>query len=107
MNTKSFYHVVSILFQPPSGHWTPQIQSKEWINLFSHLRRVEWDSIFKQTEDDSDLNTQLPPKLKIPKYNRPNLELLEDYIKLYIYRKLMTGKLLSPSTCINRTYRSS
>ena len=37
----------------PILQWPPQIEKNEWLNLILQLRRVEWNSIDDQQQDDA------------------------------------------------------
>ena len=65
----------------PTPKWNSRNENNEWLNLIRHIRSCEWASIF-QDEGKTDF-TNLPNKLKIPKYNRPNKEEVEENIQVY------------------------
>ena len=49
--------------------------------------------------------SNLPPKLKLPKFNRPNLELLDN--SMFIYRELVSSKLRNLKPTVTKLYRTS
>ena len=63
------------------------------MNLFSHIRRVEWQDVLADENEEINENDadKLPNKLKITKSNRPDKELVSD--KVHAYQKSVSGKL--------------
>ena len=55
------------------------------MNLFSHIRRVEWQDVLADKNEEINKNDidKSPKKLKIPKFNRPNKELIDDKDQSY------------------------
>ena len=58
----------------PTPNWTKEVELNERLNLAMHVRRVEWDDILRREENTFEI--EMPPKLKIPKFNRPDKDLL-------------------------------
>jgi len=81
----------------PTPNWNERIQDVEWLNLMSHIRRAEWNHVYNNSNDESETNDEcidlvdLPQKLKIKKFNRPQPSQLND--KMVTYRELISTKL--------------
>ena len=96
----------------PTPYWSNSIEEKEWNNLIDHLRRCEWNNILSN-DNNADLTenielsnqSNLPPKLKLPKFNRPNPELLDN--SMFIYRELVFSKLRNLKPTVTKLYRTN
>ena len=68
------------------------MEDAEWVNLISHIRRVEWASVNEDDDPDTDAKSEpLPKKPKLQKYNWPNPHRLKENVK--VYRDIITAKL--------------
>ena len=66
---------------------------QEWTELNQHIRRVEWEHIFKTSELDEDGSSEdscdddeadnIPAKLQFVKHNRPNTDQIDEETKAY------------------------
>ena len=66
------------------------MERKEWYNLQSHIRRLEWCNILGNNPDATE-KPKIPEKLKVPKFSRPNSADLDD--KTIAYRECVTTKV--------------
>ena len=55
-------------------NWTSFIEKLEWYNHIQHIHRIEWNDFIQKEHDDGNCAiSDLPYKLKIPKFSRhPN-----------------------------------
>ena len=60
------------------------------LNLALHVRRVECEDILPR---ENFFESEMPPKLKIAKFNRPDKDLLRQQVNAYC--KSVSAKLLS------------
>ena len=69
----------------PTPSWSEIIKNTEWRNLHKHIRRIEMAHVFKNEScvEMSENIQNLPKKLDIPKFNRPDQDLLDSEIKTY------------------------
>ena len=69
----------------PTPNWGNQIEAREWMSYFQHVRRVEWDDYFKtNTKDEQKETSLMPKKLSVPKFSRPNNNELSEETKTYV-----------------------
>ena len=69
----------------PTPLWNSKTETTDWLNLQSHIRKVEWNNVLSN-ENNENKNQEwhnLPTKLKVPKMSRPNLDLVDDKTKAY------------------------
>ena len=88
--------------------WNSKTETTEWLNLQSHIRKVEWNNVLS-IENNENKNQEwhnLPTKLKVPKMSRPNLDLVDDKTKAYC--EAVTSKLrnLKPLVEFSFKYRN-
>ena len=83
----------------PTPYWNENVMDGEWLNLISHIRRVEWDDVLI---DNNEQNT-LPNKLIIPKFNRPDKNLIND--KIHAYYNSVSGKLHNLESKVTHQYK--
>ena len=62
----------------PTTNWTKEVELNERLNLAMHVRKVEWEDILPREENFFE--NEMPPKLKIPKFNRPHKDLLSQQV---------------------------
>ena len=69
----------------PTPNPSESIENCEWINLHTHIRRIEWAHILHEDVKDQDqsLETSTPKKSNISKSSRSEPELLDDKTKTY------------------------
>ena len=65
----------------PTLNWTKEVEFNERLNLAMHVRRVESEDILPREENSFE--NEMPPKLKIPKFNRPDKDLLSQQVNAY------------------------
>ena len=78
----------------PTPSWNSKTETTEWLNLQSHIRKVEWNNVLS-IENNENKNQEwhnLPTKLKVPKMSRPNLDIVDDKTKAYC--EAVTSKLI-------------
>ena len=85
----------------PTPKWTSKIKDHEYLNLTQHVRRVEWDNVITDNNQDNSNNT-ITPKLRIPKFNRPDYDLVDE--KILAYTVSVTSKLQNIETAIKKYY---
>ena len=73
----------------PTPNWTKNIEPKEKLNLAAHIRRVERRDTLA-VDDNEEYEHDLPLKLRIPKYNRPEKDRVSD--EANAYRELVDAK---------------
>ena len=69
----------------PTFSWNSKTETTGWLNLQSHIRKVEWNNVFSN-ENNENKNQEwhnLPTKLEVPKMSRPDLDLIDDKTKAY------------------------
>ena len=89
----------------PTPMWSNNLEKKEWNNLFHHIRRVEWNCYFQDSnvkDEDENINI-IPSKLLIPKTNRPNEQQIDDKTKTYT--QIVTNKLRNVKDAVTNNYR--
>jgi len=79
----------------PTPKWSTKVKDAEWVNLTSHIRRIEWSSLFPE-EDTNPRTSNLPAKLKIKKNNRPNPANLDEEITTYCEPAMSKPRCLEP-----------
>lgn len=85
----------------PTPRWTEKIESQEWLNAMSHIRRIEWSNYFADDSNEEDRNN-IPPKLKLQKFSRPPREQLND--TTIAYTEGVMAKMRNLGMCVNRQY---
>ncbi len=65
----------------PTPNWNGSIERKEWNNLFQHVRKTEWQDIFKEDLESNYKSTASIEKLKVRKFSRPNNKLISEDLK--------------------------
>ena len=72
--------------------------------FFSHIRRVEWQDVLADENEEINENDtdKLPNKLKIPKSNRPDKELVSD--KVHAYRESVSEKLRKIGSSVKKSF---
>ena len=68
----------------PTPKWTKKTEDREYLSLLQHIRRVEWDSVISDDSEDQESTNQIPVKLRIPKWNRPDSDLVEEKVTEYV-----------------------
>ena len=84
----------------PTPKWNEPTKNQEWLNLERHLRSCEWSSVFQ--EESNNPSYQVPEKLKIPKFNRPEPKLVEEKTKVYC--EMARSKLRNLQNKVNFNY---
>ena len=84
----------------PTPKWCESIEDNEWLSFLRHIRACEWSSLFQNEtrEETSDL----PRKLKIPKFNRPHKDQIDE--KIQVYCEMMQAKLRNLSSKVRTQY---
>nr|CAB3263301.1 uncharacterized protein LOC108950347 [Phallusia mammillata] len=85
----------------PTPRWTGRTEECEWLNLVSHIRRIEWADIFE--DDEKTSKPQIPEKLLIPRHSRPNKDTLNE--ETIAYSELVESKLRNVETTVNEAYK--
>ena len=88
----------------PTPNWNKQTKLNEQMNFFSHIRRVEWQDVLADENEEINENDtdKLPNKLKIPKSNRPDKELVSD--KVHAYRESVSEKLRKIGSSVKKSF---
>ena len=63
----------------PAPSWSEITKNAKWKNFHKHIRRIERGHVFKNKScvEMSENIQNLPNKLCIPKFNRPDQDLLD------------------------------
>ena len=77
----------------PTLLWNSKTKTTEWLNLQSHICRVQWNYVLNNRSNDNNNQEwhNLATKLKVPKMSRPNPDLVDDKTKAYC--EAVTSKL--------------
>ena len=77
----------------PTPSWSEITKNAEWKNFHEHIRRIERGYVFKNKScvEMSENIQNLPNKLCIPKFSRPDQDLLDSETKTYC--QSITSKL--------------
>ena len=78
----------------PTPNWTKEVEFNERLNLARHVRRIEWEYILPREENSFE--NEMPPKLKIPKFNRPDKDLLSQQVNAYCESVSAKLRLVKP-----------
>ena len=65
-----------------------------------HGRRVEWDNVITDNNNQDNSNNTIPLNLRIPKFNRPDYDLVDE--KIHAYAISVTSKLQNIGTAIKK-----
>nr|CAB3263302.1 uncharacterized protein LOC108950347 [Phallusia mammillata] len=87
----------------PTPRWTEDIESQEWLNAMSHIRRIEWSNFFADCNNEEDRSNKFPPKLKLQKFSRPPRDQLND--TTIAYTEGVMAKMRNLGVCVKRQYR--
>ena len=74
----------------PTPRWTPKMEREEWYNAQTHTRNVEWHDVFGDDNDD-EIKREVPDKLKLSNYSRPDRSKLDD--KTVTYSESVSAKM--------------
>ena len=86
----------------PTPNWTKEVELNERLNLAMHVRRVEWEDILPREENTFE--NEMPPKLKIPKFNRPDKDLLSQQVNAHC--ESVSAKLGSVKPMVKEMFNS-
>ena len=89
----------------PTPNWNKSVVMSEWLSLFQHIRRCEWNNIFDNDHDNQSQNEKrikFPAKLKLPKTSRPSPESLCEETKTYT--ELITNKLRNVGNIVRQAF---
>ena len=79
----------------PTLNCSGRTQDEEYLNFLAHIRRVEWDSVITENEDQFQTD-KIPSKLQIKKFNRPDKDLVDAETRAdvnSVHSKLKTIKV--------------
>lgn len=90
----------------PTPKWTGRVERKEWENLFQHIRRVEWKDFFGSLDGatEGEEEVEIPKKLKIPKFSRPDTQVLNTEVNTYV--EMVTNKLRNIKSKVDNNYKT-
>ena len=86
----------------PTPNWTKEVEFNKRLNLAMHVRRVEYEDILLREENFFE--NEMPPKLKIPKFNRPDKDLLSQQANGYC--ESVSAKLRSVKAMVKEIFHS-
>ena len=84
----------------PTPNWSGRTEDEEYLNFLAHIRRVEWDSVITENEDQFQTD-KIPSKLQIKQFNRPDKDLVDAKTRAYVnsvHSKLKTIKVSSKNS---------
>ena len=87
----------------PTPNWSGRTEDEECLNFLAHIRRVEWDSVITENEDQFQTD-KIPSKLRIKKFNRPDKDLVDAKTRAdvnSVHSKLKTIKVSSKNSYRN------
>ena len=85
----------------PTPKWNEAIESSEWLSLSQHTRSCEWSSVIGDNERNEV--KEIPKKLKIPKTNRPDIDLVDEKTKTYL--EMARSKLRNVQPFVDEMYK--
>ena len=87
----------------PIPNWSKKTEDNEHLNFVAHIRRAEWDNLLTDNINFHDSADKLPEKPKIPKFNRPDRDLLHE--KVVNYTDRIAAKLRSIEKHVKADHR--
>ena len=87
----------------PTPNWSGRTEDEKYLNFLAHIRRVEWDSVITENEDQFQTD-KIPSKLQIKQFNRPDKDLVDAKTRAYVnsvHSKLKTIKVSSKNSYRN------
>ena len=90
----------------PTPKFSDTDLEKEWTELNQHIRRIEWENVYKDADQDSNPDEEnIPPKLKFLKHNRPLPACIDE--ETNAYTDLCTAQLRNIKPKIKKQYEKN
>ena len=88
----------------PTPNWSKSTREHEILNLTKHIRALEWHSFFNGENPPQKPDSNLPNKLKIPKFNRPQSEMVNK--KIIAFTEMAKTKLRNLGHKVSQNFKT-